>query len=155
MDKDELKHMIESVTETLGLQSPGATALLMGTIAVESAFGRFRRQMGGPALGIVQMEPATYRDIWHNYLEYHPRLAGRVAGFIHSPGSPDERYGELVANDELAVAMARVLYRRYPEPIPDPDDIPGLAALWKKRYNTERGKGTVEKYIEAFNRYCL
>jgi len=39
---------------------PAARALIMGTIAQESLCGRYIKQRGGPALGIVQMEPETH-----------------------------------------------------------------------------------------------
>ncbi|KAF0118141.1 MAG: hypothetical protein FD149_866 [Rhodospirillaceae bacterium] len=60
----------------LGLHSPAAEALLLGTAIQESRLGTYLRQTGGgPALGVYQMEPATHEDIWTNFLAYRPDLA--------------------------------------------------------------------------------
>ena len=40
-----------------------------------------------------------------------------------------------------------------PEKLPNSYDIEGLAKYWKKYYNTEGGKGTVEKFIEKYEKY--
>ena len=48
-----------------------AEELLMLTAAHESHLGTYLKQKGGPALGIYQMEPATYRDLHENFLRFH------------------------------------------------------------------------------------
>ena len=56
---------------------------LLGTARVESDL-RHRRQIGGPALGLFQMEPATHNDIWESYLKYRAQLAERVQKLLTS-----------------------------------------------------------------------
>jgi hypothetical protein len=51
-----------------------------------------------------------------------------------------------------ATAIARLVYRRRPEPLPEASDTPGLAAYWKAHYNTPRGKGRPETFVNALER---
>ena len=73
----ELLHRIQG--KLLNAFVPGAeaeyAAVLLtgsGTAAVESRMGTYLRQIGGPALGIWQVEPATHLDCWDNWLDYRP-----------------------------------------------------------------------------------
>lgn len=76
MNKKQLRDLIKRVLVALDLHSESAENLLIGTAAQESALGEYIRQLGnGPALGIFQMEPATFKDIVQNYLQYKPELA--------------------------------------------------------------------------------
>lgn len=50
---DNIKNLITETLTELGLYSDDARDLLLGTCAQESAFGKYRKQLGGgPALGI-------------------------------------------------------------------------------------------------------
>ena len=49
--------------------------------------------------------------------------------------------------------MARLVYRRRPEPLPPASDIPALAAYWKAHFNTVAGKGTATKFIKRAGPY--
>lgn len=149
MHKDQLKALIESVLPQMGLYSEDATALLMGTAAVESNMGYYLRQIGGPARGIFQMEPETEKDIWDNYLSYHQDLRLKLykAGYVYA--NPEKLLYDL----KYQIIMARLHYRRFREPIPS--DIDGQAKYWKKYYNTEEGAGTIYKYMEAYALYVI
>lgn len=151
MDKDDLRVLISDTLHGIGLFSEDAVNLLMGTCAQESAMGKYRRQLGGgPALGIFQMEPATFRDIVNNYLNYKPALRDKVLAVSGVDGfNPDD----LVFNDRLAVCMTRVHYLRVPEKIPS--GLEGWARYWKKYYNTPKGKGTEYEFVCNYKRYCV
>ena len=59
-----------------------------------------------------------------------------------------------LTNDlSYSVAMARLKYWRDPEPLPQAGDIEGLAHYWKDHYNSHLGKGTVEEFIENYQRF--
>lgn len=149
MEKNELRKLIADTLDELGLCSECAVNLLLGTCAQESAFGKYRRQLGGgPALGVFQMEPATFRDIVDNFLRYKPELRDKIkqvsgVAFFDS--------GDLVNNDRLAVCMCRVHYLRVKEAIPT--DLMGWARYWKRYYNTILGKGKEEEFVANFKRY--
>lgn len=151
-DRGQFRELIDDVLTDLGLHSPGAVSLLLGTAAQESRFGTYLRQIGkGPALGVFQMEPATERDIWENYLRYHPELVEKIKIVTGESGpGPHLRW-----NLAYQIAMARVHYLRKKYPIPPGDDQPGLAAYWKQHYNTPLGKGTAEDFMANYRRYVL
>lgn len=147
-----LKYVVRPTLGRLELDGDTAERLVMGTIAHESKGGTYLKQIQGPALGIVQMEPPTHDDIWHNWLRYRPALAEQLLKLV--PLWATERKSEpdaylLVTSLEYAVAMCRIHYLRVPEPLPDPDAA-SLAAYWKEHYNTGAGLGTTAQFIEAY-----
>jgi len=91
------------------------------------------------AIGIFQMERKTFDWLSEKYwfkvkdIEFH----------------------ELEYNLKYAIIFARLRYLVVPHPLPDADDVKGLAAYWKKYYNTEYGAGTVEEFVEGYEKYVL
>ena len=140
--------IIRPTLKRIGHYSRSAEELLMLTAATESVMGKYIHQVGGPALGIYQMEPATARDIWANYLAYKRPLADEIRNWGEGPGP-------LPGNLYYATAMARVHYLRVPEGLPSAMDEWGLAKYWKDHYNTHLGKGTVEKAVEMYREYAI
>lgn len=152
IDKTQLReNIITPVLLRMDLYNVAAVNLLMGTCAQESKLGTYLKQLGsGPALGIFQMEPATYKDIWDNFLKYKPELAEKVLEF---KATEKEDEWEMVGNLYFAAAMARVHYRRVKAPLPAANDIPALARYWKVYYNTPLGKGTEAEFIANYKKY--
>ena len=151
LNPDALRALIKSTLAPLGLYSPAAEELLMATCAQESALGLYRRQQGGgPALGIFQMEPATFQDIFSNYLAYKPALLTDV-GALATTQPP--RPVELVTNDAFAVLMARVHYLRAPGALPDPASLEALWAYYKQYYNTPGGAATQSEFFANYRKY--
>lgn len=119
-----------------------AMELLLGTAATESKMGLWLRQLGGgPALGLWQIEPATEWDVWNNYLAFRPGLRDVVRGWSRGGDR------ELEYNHSYSCAIARLIYRRAPTPLPAAGDLEAQSKYWKRHYNTPLGKGTPEKYI--------
>ena len=146
-----MRTLVEETLKALGCYSPNGTDLVLGTIAQESAYGRYRRQLGGgPALGIAQMEPRTFYDIDINFFRYHRDIKERV---MFASGVQALVAEELEHNDRLAICMCRMQYYRYPDRLPS--RIPDYARLWKLRYNTIYGAGTEEEFIQNFQRYVI
>ena len=140
----------------LGLWSLAAENLLVGTAIHESGGLNYIDQVTGPgdttlgpAYGLYQIEEATLNDLFDNFLKFRPRLA-EMAIALEAP--MPKRVLQLVTNLAFATAVARLIYYRAPDPLPGADDIPGLAACWKKNYNTVAGKGRVEDWIAAYRR---
>jgi len=145
-----LKYVIRPVLKDLGLWSVPAEQLVLGTACQESECGRWLHQLGaGPALGIYQMEPATHNDIWDNFLEYKPDLVEKLKRFHINLAEDTEC--ELMGNLYYATAMCRVNYLRMPGAIPD--YLGGQAQYWKTFWNTELGAGTIQEYIDNWNRF--
>lgn len=149
--------MRELVNDTLNRFDPEvpysmkAENLVCGTIAQESDYGIYRKQLGGgPAMGITQIEPDTFEDIKLNFLKYHPNIESKIKKIC---GVSTLDFNELVLNDRLAICMCRVAYYRQKEAIPD--TLEGQAAYYKKYYNTPKGKATVQEYINNYKFYIL
>ena len=144
-DKKQFRDLIERILEAWdpNLYSEAAVNLLLGTAAQESHFGTYLRQLGGgPAIGVFQMEPATFNWLRETYSKKYSFVIGRTA---------EEMEWDL----RLAIMMARLRYWFVPEPLPHPDSIAGLAAYWKKHYNTELGTGTVNEFVTNYHKYVL
>ncbi|MBF0190796.1 MAG: hypothetical protein HQL99_06545 [Magnetococcales bacterium] len=143
------ENVIRPALTLLGMDSPAAESLLLGTAAQESGLGRYLRQVGGgPALGVFQMEPLTYRDLWTNFIAYHPEIVATLAGRWPSRPEPEAMTTDLL----LAAVMCRLHYRRVRAPLPDAGDLPGLARYWKNYYNTPQGAGTEAEFIHNWHR---
>jgi len=142
------EYVIRPVLKNLGLHSEAAEELLMLTAATESLCGKYIHQVGGPALGIFQMEPRTHDDIWEHFLRFKPGLSEQV-----------KQYGcfsrELPGNLYYACAMARTHYLRVPERLPSATDIDGLARYWKTHYNTHLGAGRPHEAVENYQRFAV
>lgn len=109
---------------------------------------RVLRQIQGPALGFFQCEPKTAVDIWDNYIMYRPKYRDKLYQF----GFDDSKISFcLLSNIALQIVFCRLHYRRVPDKLPDAKDIEAQAQYWKSFYNTVKGKGTVEHFIEANN----
>jgi hypothetical protein len=145
-NKHQLRELIVEVLQDHDLWSETAVELLMLTAAVESNLGTFIKQTRGPALGAFQMEPATHNDIWNNYLSYKREVLR--GGFVRQSEK------DLRTDLKYAILMARIHYLRVPERLPTSTSPKDLGKYWKKYYNTHLGKGTVEKAIEKYNKYC-
>jgi hypothetical protein len=138
-----LAYVVRPSLDSIGLGSPAAERLLLGTAIVESRLTWLRQHGDGPARGVYQIEPATHDDIWANYLAYRDGLANRVARLA----GERPRVDQLAWNLGYATAIARLVYYRRPEPLPHADDLAGLARYWKAHFNTALGAGSPEDFL--------
>lgn len=143
--------VIRPALEKLGLWSLVAQELLLGTALQESGLDALVQRGGGPALGVYQIEPETHRDIWENYLHYHDGLMQAVIA-LTAPW-PDRRL-QLVTNLNYATVIARLVYKRAPEPLPEVPDADLLGAYWKHVYNTDLGAGVAAEYADKYRRFA-
>lgn len=157
----QLRTLIEQVLKECPRQQLNtiqAVDLLLLTAATESHLGTFIRQVRGPAEGIFQMEPATEKDIWTNFLGFPKNWELAEWALSYTNGRQphlEVRVRDLVHNMAYQIAMCRIHYWRKPGALPNPAHKNyelGLAAYWKKHYNTHLGKGTVEKALADYRR---
>lgn len=130
--------IIKPALMDLQLYSVDALELLVFTCAVESNGGTYLKQIKGPALGIYQMEPATYNDIWQNYIKFRPKLALILSSNFDAMRMPPE--DRMVYDLRYATAMARLFYLRANEPLPAFNDENAIWDYYKIYYNTSAGK---------------
>jgi hypothetical protein len=150
INPDTLRLHIRSTLQLVNMWSCDAEELLIGTAAQESHLGYYRRQIRGPARGIYQMEPATERDIWDNYLRVRPDISDLVYAICGVDG-PDQI--QLERNLMYQTIMARIHYRRVSAPLPPAANLTEQARYWKRYYNTDQGRGRPSEYIENYRRF--
>jgi len=148
--------VVQPVLQTLAgwnaaINSPAAENLLVGTAVQESHLTYLAQLGGGPALGVMQIEPATHDDVWTNYLAYRDDLAKVVqslsAGDTHSSQ-------QLPWNMGYSIAIARLVFWRQSAPMPtDATDLGALGQYWKDHYNTTGGAGTAQEWVENYQKY--
>lgn len=145
-----LRHVVRPALALMGhpYHSIAAEQLLIGTAAQESGGFLYLRQVGaGPALGIFQIEPATFHDLWARRPVALKAALANCAG-MHSPPA------DLVAwNHKFGAMMARLKYRDDDSALPPAGDIRGMAWAWKRGYNSMRGAGKVEDFELSWRRY--
>ena len=145
--------VVRPALDAIGLGGPAAEELMIGTILQESGGGHWLHQLGtGPAIGICQMEPATHDDIWRNFLRSRPDLAAKVQRLMVEAQVGEDGASEMAGNLYYAVAMARLVYARAPEPLPPAADLAAQAAYYKRHYNTADGAATVAPYMANWQR---
>lgn len=155
MNPQQLREqVIRPTLKRIGLWSQAAEDLILGTACQESHCGKYLRQLGCAgaigAFGVWQMELATARDIYDNFLRYKPDLKAKV----ESLRNPNQELTEsLTTNLMYACAMCRIHYLRVPEPLPV-GTIESLAKYYKKHYNTIKGKATEQEFINNWNKYA-
>lgn len=129
--------------------TPRAEQIVLGTALTESKL-KYIDQLDkaakpGPAYGLWQMEEATYTDLTK-------RAPGSLRLALSAMFSWDGSVRELHGNLFLGAAMCRLKYFMCPEAVPH--HAAEMAALWKKRYNTYLGAGTIEKALPDFELAC-
>jgi len=150
-----LRDVIEPTLHYIGLYSESAANLLLGTALAESRASYLHQHPRGPALGIYQIEPVTFKWLWWDWLPTkRPGLRDRISEFIGAWRLGQEPSRDLAANLHFSTAICRVRYLAAAPPLPDADDIPGLAAYWKTHYNTVAGKGRASDWEAAYRRYA-
>ena len=138
--KQLLIYVIRPTLDYIGWGGKVAEQLVLGTGITESRLRYLHQIGGGPALGIFQMEPSTFRDTYDNYLRFRPE---RVVIESLRDSRPSTEEEELNYSLAFATAICRAHYRRQPAALPPADDAPALAEYWKQWYNTSFGSGTV------------
>lgn len=136
------------------MYSEDAEELMLFTCAIETNGGSYVKQVNGPALGIYQMEPKTYNDLWQNYLNKKVEtLLILTTNFDCMRMPPEDR---LIYDLRYATAMTRLFYSRIQEKIPNRKDLPALWSFYKRYYNTVEGSSerskSVQKYLAYINK---
>ena len=146
MIKEDVKHIIRWTLKYLDMYSEDAEELVYRTGMAETGYRHLRQMGNGPAIGFFQVESATMYDTLKNYVEYRKHLKKSILELGYNSEEP---IMSLMSNIALQVAFCRLKYRRDKRPIPSKDKIEEQAKYWKRVYNTELGKGTVEHFISC------
>ena len=160
VDSKQIKSIINQVLQKIGdkYSSPDALELVFNTGLVESKYV-YLMQKGGSniARGFFQCEPWVAVDICENYLKYRDGLLKKVANscsldwsYFTDPKEDDWRFF-LTTNIAAQIAICRLHYRRVPKRLPR--TLEDQAVYWKSFYNTAKGAGTPEHFMEIVTKY--
>jgi hypothetical protein len=117
----------------------------------------YLQQIKGPARGFFQCEPWVAVDVCTNYLKYRESLMKKVSevcmldwNVFMTPDEDQWRY-ILTTNMAAQIVLCRLHYRRVPKPLPR--TLEDQAKYWKIYFNTSKGKGTPEHFMEIVSKY--
>ena len=109
-----------------------------------------------PSWATGKSYPQTARDILSRYLQRPSKsaLKGRleqvlgyeIAWLMEKDGRLDR---QLRNNDVLGIALCRLWYVMAPYRIPGAQNLTAQARLWKRWFNTQKGNGTVSRFVKT------
>ena len=147
-----VRALVRASCSYIGPWHPAAEELLLMIAAHESHLGKYTKQINGPALGIFQMEPATWQDVMSVVV---PRRPWWVAQLAQLAGTEKPTAAAMQHQHAYACAIARLQLWRHKEALPDAGDIDALARYAKKYWNTDNGKASVGDYRLAYQERVL
>ena len=133
------------------IYSKDAEELLVFTCANESDGGTYLHQINGPALGIYQMEPATYNDIWFNYIVNRKDIMLQLLHSFDAGRMPSE--DRLIYDLKFATVMAMIHYMRISASLPDANNVKAIWNYYKTYYNTNAGKASYTPALDNYQRF--
>lgn len=145
--KDFINQIIRPANLALGLSSPQAEQLILGTALQETGIQNIKQYGSGPAQGYFQDEPIDFNDLMDNYLTYYQDYLEKLKTLI--PDSVEISFSCILGYPIFAAAICRLHYLRAPDAIPL--DLNSQAAYYKQYYNTPNGAATTEEYISKWN----
>ena len=127
-----------------------AEKLLLGTMAQETHMGTYKDPTEFRAgSGICQFDRIAFDDVKARTKQSRKALVQTELNI----NLDKVEYNMLEYNPVLSILFARLKYKLIAEEIPH--DLEGQARYWKKYYNTEAGKGTVEEYKQNYAKFVL
>ncbi len=130
--------------------SPEAVHAVMMIIAHESRRGEFIKQLKGPALGLINMEPTTHDSTWANgdSIYRNARLLtiiGPSDNFVHPPAERlnyDWRYNVFMARQRLFMKRGAL-----------PMDLKRLSQYLKRHWNSVLGAAGAMSYYDDYDKW--
>lgn len=155
---NHLKHLIIKPTlREMGekFNDEAAINLLLMTTAAETKVGTYLKQgyqsvadMCGVALGIYQMEPNTFIDVWERFKWKETDLVANK--LIVESMSP------LISDLRFSTIMARAKYYLVPSSLPEANNVEELAHYYAKYwYAGEHYEDRKQKAIKAYRELVL
>lgn len=154
INKDHLRTVIEISLRELGenYAAENAVELLMMTAAHETLLGYYLYQDDGDreieyhlALGIYGMEKRTHDDVQRVVIANNSKF-----DFM-----PFDNARRLIFDLKYAAQMCRIHFTRYTDPIPNKDDVLGLASYYKEFWNTKAGKAKISDVVHNYKNLVL
>lgn len=147
--KDD-KHAVDIATNVVRVFGGGHKAIqaMIGLCCVETNLGRYPDAHPDKwGVGLTQFDQIGFDDVKARTRNKDKIKLKNEFGY----DLKELELADLADDPVLAICMARLKYKLIPSEIPA--DKLGQAKYWKRHYNTEAGKGTVEKYLEKWELY--
>lgn len=131
------------------MRSEAAVELLLGTAMKESELcylkqGLYQADDGrARAIGLWQMEPATYTGLALRFAD-NPSVGPVIAPRGVRPAM------DMAWDLRFACQMARLKYWTIPHPLPEADDVEGLADYWGKFYSTRDVPKQKQQWVQLY-----
>ena len=155
LNHERFEAMTEEVIEAIPIvpYRHDLVRLLSETAATESSFGSVVRDKSGKTLGVYQILLTTAEFLLKR-LERHPEVLAIVEAYM----DPDKSLAEnLMYNLHFQTAMAVSYYwlRAGDNLLERSATLGSRAKLYKREWNTPRGRATEAKYIRDSKRYLV
>ncbi|MBO9492070.1 hypothetical protein J7384_17040 [Endozoicomonas sp. G2_1] len=148
LDREHIVSCIGAVCSTLGGSRRLAKKLLFETCAAETQLCTYPdRHPDRLGVGGYQFDQIALDDIKKETDSRHKERVKSVWGYDLAR----VQLADLADDFMLATILCRLKYMRVPAAIPD--NYLERAVYWKKHYNTEAGKGTVEHYLNSAEKW--
>ncbi|MDZ7795524.1 MAG: hypothetical protein U5N56_00060 [Candidatus Marinimicrobia bacterium] len=117
------------------------------SIAAETQMGTYPDDTLMTGMGIAQHEKVCFEDTKKHSMKHRDMIYEKLGVDIRLV-----EYEHLRYNVFLSVLFCRLAYKRISAAIPD--TLEGRAKYWKQNYNTYKGAGTVQHYIESAHKWA-
>lgn len=139
ISKESLEQTVTDELLKMDRFSSSAVLAIMMIIAHESQRGKYWRQVGGPAIGLIQMEAWVHDDVWEvcdsiKVLAEHYGVHEDVEQLAY-----DIRYNIFMARCRLLMDVR-----------PLPTNKESMAEYLKEYWNSGAGKASAEKYLNDY-----
>lgn len=139
MKYSEFKSIAANTLKEMDRFKPECVELLCMIAAHESALGKYRKQIKGPALSLLQIEPVTHDSIWDN-CDSIKEIANKMG--------IKRGLNLLAESDRYAIFLARCYLLMDVKPLPK--TVCEMGEYAKNYWNSDDGKASPEAYIDAY-----
>ena len=149
VERQHIFDIVANICQVLGNgANESANKLILGTIAAETMLGEYKDPTPFRAgTGICQFDKIAFQDVKARTRKHNTKLILENFNIdIHKV-----TYDMLEYNPLLSIIFCRLFYKLIPAEIPS--DLYLMACYWKRYYNTEQGKGTVEHFIGNYHHF--
>lgn len=137
------QEILSPALDALQIRNLHLKELLVFTCAVESAGGTYVRQDKGLGLGIFQMHPSAFTDLWTTYIIRKPDILNLISINLGVYRVPQPN--EMISNLSLAVAMCALFYKSK-NAIPEDSEIDSLYDIYNHYYRMKDKDFCVKAY---------
>ncbi|MGY1449244.1 hypothetical protein [Pseudomonas chlororaphis] len=139
------RYVIRPTLIYLGNHSRTAESLLLGIAASQSALGSALHDRRGH--GLYRIAEPRHQALWDHYLALDPERASLVRGLASQHAFLSGPHLELTVNLRYATAIAWLLVEEQNTPLPEADDLVGLARIWKQIFQPQ---GRLRDFADAW-----